>query len=186
MLTDVDKLLTFPSDKLQRWRHPRHEWSPQRPNSRCPESDSGCVAVLWRFLIYIYIYRWSIQISTRIYQNLPEWIEADLWLDHVGSISVRYEWELLRGFFGAMDHTGPQFSDVTGDAIHQPSPCLPITIVAGAVAQAKCHWPGQLQQPQVKPDMWLLAHLSSPIAWFGVWCLPKKLIFEVQKDRRRA
>ena len=82
-------------------------------------------------------------------------------LDQFQSILMRIA-EGIEGPWTILDHNSVM--DVTGDAIHQPSPCLPITIVARAVAQAKCHWPGQLQQPQVKPDMWLLAHLSSPIA----------------------
>ena len=90
MLTDLDKLLTFPSDKLQRWRHPRHEWSPQRPNSRCPESDSGCVAVLWRFLISTGGLSRFLPESTRM--NWSRFVLGSCWimLDHVGSRWINF------------------------------------------------------------------------------------------------
>jgi hypothetical protein len=168
MLTDVDKLLTFPSDKLQRWRHPRHEWSPQRPNSRCPESDSGCVAVLWRFLIYIYIP----VVYPDFYQNLPESTRMNWSRFVVGSCWINFSPIWMRIAEGIFRGHGPYWTTIQWC----DGGCHPSTFTMPA--HHDCSWRSSTSEvplagsaPTAPSQTWHVAFGSPIITYRMIWCL---------------
>ena len=131
---------------------------------------------------YLPVYQWSIQISTRIYQNELKPICGWIMLDHVGSISVNIN-ENCWGDWGAMDHTGPQFSDGCDGGCHPSTFTMPAHHDCSSRSSTS-EVPLAGSTPTAPSQTWHVAFGSPIITYRMIWCLvfaPKKWFLKSRK-----